>query len=168
MKALIVYDTFFSNTEQIARAIGNTLSTLTPQVNVQTRRVQEIVPEHLRDLDLLVVGSPTRAFKPTAPITNLLKAMPRQGLRGVKAVAFDTRIPLEGINSVIGRFFIRRFGYAAEKIARALQKHGAELVVPAAGFAVRASEGPLQEGELQRAAHWLEVIIQKIAAGDRE
>jgi len=166
MKALIIYDSFFGNTEQVAKTIGNALTVLADHVNVQTLRVQDVRPELLQGLDLLIVGSPTRAFKATTPITNLLKALPRQRLRGIKAAAFDTRIPLEDINSMIGRFFINRFGYAAEKIARSLQKHGAELVVPAAGFAVRASEGPLQEGELQRAAHWLEEIIQKIAARD--
>jgi len=61
MKTLIVYDSFFGNTEKIAQAIGNSLSA---KENIETLRVSEVKPEQLIGLELLIVGSPTRVFKP--------------------------------------------------------------------------------------------------------
>jgi hypothetical protein len=59
-------------------------------------------------------------------------------------------------------FFVRLFGskaYAARRIADGLKKKGGELVVPPEGFYVEGTEGPLTEGELERAAYWAEQII---------
>jgi flavodoxin len=39
MKALVVYDSFFGNTEKIARAVGDALAT---QADVQTLRVGDV------------------------------------------------------------------------------------------------------------------------------
>ena len=52
------------------------------------------------------------------------------------------------------RFMAGRFGYAAKPIADRLQKKGGDLAVPPEGFIVLGAEGPLKEGELERAAEW--------------
>ena len=52
------------------------------------------------------------------------------------------------------------FGYAAKPIADRLEKKGGQLAVPPEGFYVTDTEGPLVEGELERAAEW----ARKIAA----
>ena len=57
MKTLVIYDSFFGNTEKIAQAIGNTLGA---KENVSVVRVGEAKPPQLAGLALLVVGSPTR------------------------------------------------------------------------------------------------------------
>jgi hypothetical protein len=100
------------------------------------------------------VGSPTRAFRPTEGITAFLKNLSPSALDGVKAAAFDTRIELEDINPKFFRFIIKMGGYADKIIARRLEKAGAELALEPTGFAVVESEGPLKEGELERAAEW--------------
>lgn len=159
MKALIIYDSFFGNTEQIAKAIGNSLAT---QADIKILRVNEVKPERLQGLDLLLVGSPTRAFKATAAAYNFINSIPRKGLKGVKTAAFDTRIPLADIHSSVGSFFIKRFGYAAGKIAKQLHKKGGDALVPPEGFGVKESEGPLKEGELLRAEQWAAEILNYI------
>lgn len=155
MKTLIVYDSVFGNTEQIALAMGETLKS---QEDVKTLRVGDVKPEHLVELKLLIVGSPTRAFRPTPAITRFLKNIPKQSLQGVKAAAFDTRIPLDNVPGFL-RVLISIFGYAADPIARRLKKKGAELAVPPEGFFVQDSEGPLKDGEHERAAEWVRSII---------
>ena len=70
MKALVVYDSFFGNTEKVAQAMGDALAS---QAQVQTLRVGDVRPEHVTGLDLLIVGSPTRAFSPSPAIKNWLK-----------------------------------------------------------------------------------------------
>lgn len=147
MKALIVYDSVFGNTEQIARAIGQVLG-------AEVVRVSDVRPEQLSGLDLLVVGSPTRAFRPTPAIARFLKGIPANGLQGIRVAAFDTRVSVSDVGSRILTVMVRWFGYAAEPIARRLQKKRGELIAPPAGFVVEGTEGPLRAGELERAADW--------------
>ena len=150
MKALVVYDSFFGNTEQIAQAIGKALGS---SENVEVLRVSNVKAEQLAGLGWLIVGSPTRAFRASPAIVKLLGGIPRHGLQGVKVAAFDTRMSISDAPPVL-RFFVRLFGYAAKPISDRLEKKGGELIVPPEGFIVKGSEGPLKEGELERAADW--------------
>jgi flavodoxin len=157
MKALVAYDSVFGNTEQIAQAIGNALGS---QVDVETRRVGDVKSEQLTGLKLLIVGSPTRGFRPTAATTNFLKRISSNGLKGVKVAAFDTRFIVSDIEKTpILLFFVRIFGYAARPISDRLEKKGGELIIAPEGFFVEGVEGPLKEGELERAADWAKQII---------
>ena len=157
MKAMVVYDSVFGNTGQVAQAIGEGLGS--PE-QVEVRKVGDVQPEELAGLTLLVVGSPTRQFSPTGAITSLLKSIPKDGLKGVKVAAFDTRYAESEIEKVrILAFFVRIFGYAAKPIADRLEKKGGELAVPPEGFYVTDTEGPLFEGELERAADWAKQIL---------
>jgi flavodoxin len=83
MKARVIYDSFFGNTEQIAYSIRDALGS-----NVEPLRVGDVEPEQISGLGYLIVGSPTRAFKSTKAITTFLKKMPGGSLRGVKVAAF--------------------------------------------------------------------------------
>jgi len=158
MKAMIIYDSFFGNTEQIAQAIGNALGS--PE-DLEILRVGNVKPEQLTGLKLLIVGSPTRGFRPTPAISNLLKSIPKNGLKGVKVAAFDTRFTWDEIESsvFILRILVNLFGYAAKPIADRLEKKGGELIIPPEGVFVEGTEGPLKEGELERAADWANQIM---------
>ena len=155
MKVRVVYDSVFGNTEQVARAIGEALG---PRGDVETVRVGDVQAEELTGLDVLIVGSPTRALRPTGTTTKLLQAIPRGGLVGVKVAAFDTRISTTDINSRAFGVMVKLFGYAADPIAKRLRKKGGELVVAPEGFFVEDTEGPLKEGELERAVEWTRQI----------
>ena len=157
MKTLVVYDSVFGNTEQIARAIGSALGSAE---DVRVLRVTEVQPGQLVGLDLLIAGSPTRGFRPTPAITNWLKSLPAGSLRGIRVAAFDTRISMAdpGIPGFL-RFMVRIFGYAAQPIAKRLVRKSGQLAVPPEGFIVNASEGPLREGELERAAAWARQVL---------
>jgi len=158
MGAMVVYDSVFGNTEQIAQAIGNALGS---QEDVEILRVGNVKPEQLTGLKLLIVGSPTRGFRPTPAISNLLKSIPKNGLKGVKVAAFDTRFTMDEIESsvFILPILVNIFGYAAKPISDRLKRKGGELIIPPEGFFVEGSEGPLKEGELERAANWAKQII---------
>jgi flavodoxin I len=156
MKALIVYDSFFGNTQKIAEAIGKALG---GKVTVPVVKVADVKPEELLHLDYLIFGSPTRAFQPSPAITKILKGIPSSGLKGSKVAAFDTRISVEDTPVAILRFFSKIFGYAAKTMAGNLVKKGGTLAVPPEGFFVKGSEGPLKEGELERASAWTKQIL---------
>ena len=155
MKALVVYDSVFGNTEQVAYAIRDSLGS-----DVEALRVGDVKHEQLAGLEYLIVGSPTRAFNPTKVITNFLKKIPGDSLKGVKVAAFDTRLDTDDVNSSVLNVFVKFFGYAAKPIAGRLQKKGGTPVVPPEGFYVEDTEGPLKDGELERAATWTEQLIE--------
>lgn len=154
MKALVIFDSVFGNTEKIARAIGDALD---PEVPVLP--VGSATSGQLAGLEYLFVGSPTRGFKPTPAITSFLAGLPADCLKGVKAASFDTRIPLESIKNPLFRFIVKRGGYADLPIAAELVRLGANQPVPSAGFIVLESEGPLKDGELERAAEWAKFML---------
>jgi flavodoxin len=157
MKVLVVYDSQFGNTERIARAIGNALGA-SPQVEVL--RVGTVAPDALQGLDLLIAGSPTQQFTPTTGMKDFIKSLPHEGLKGVKVAGFDTRLTMETIEGTpILAFFVRIFGYAAKRIVKVLQRKGGEALLPPEGFYVEGMEGPLVEGEFERAEDWARRIM---------
>jgi flavodoxin len=89
---------------------------------------------------------------------NFLKGLKKDALKGVKAAAFDTRIDIDKTDSGFLRTMVKLFGYADKKIVKQLSKAGADMALESEGFAVTDSEGPLAEGELERAKAWAKGI----------
>jgi flavodoxin len=162
MKALVIYDSLYGNTQKIALAIADTLGT--PQ-DVTALRVGDVKPDHFAGLDLLIVGSPTQKFRPTATISSLLKGIPNHSLKGIKVAAFDTRLTWNEIEkTAVLAFFVKIYGYAAKPIADRLAKKGGEPVIAPQGFYVDGMEGPLLDGEMDRAVNWARQIITAISS----
>ena len=160
MKCLILYDSQFGNTEKIAQAIARGLS---DQNDIQMLRVSATNAGQLTGLDILVAGSPTQGFRPTKGTSALLKSLSKNALQGVKVAAFDTRFTEEKIKES-ARFLpalVKMFGYAAEPIAEQLVARGGKLILPAEGFFVGDTEGPILEGELERAEAWGRKLSKK-------
>jgi flavodoxin I len=156
MKALIVYDSYFGNTQKVAESIFKTFGS---KDNVSLKKADEIQLEQLKGLDLLIVGSPTRAFQPGEGMKKFLNSLPARSLNGVKVAAFDTRIKIEDTPVAILRFFSKIFGYAAKPMTAKLVNKGGNLVAPGEGFFVESTEGPLKDGELERAKAWAQTIL---------
>jgi len=154
MKALIVYDSFFSNTRKIAEAIGSGFE----EEVISIIPVQEAGHFSLREFSLLIVGSPTRGFRATPSIMKWLKSIPARGLNDIHTVAFDTRIELSSIQSSALRFMVDKGGYAAGRIEKWLIRKGGIMLVPPEGFLVTGTEGPLAPDELERAQIWGKAI----------
>jgi len=113
--------------------------------------VREASLDELQGMRLLLVGSPTHEYSPTLAIQTFLEQISREMLQGVIAAAFDTRYRVSCWSS----------GSAAWSIAQSLQKAGAVLALPPESFFVSAIEGPLEEGEIERAAQWAVAFWQK-------
>jgi flavodoxin len=145
MKALVIYDTTFGNTQKVAETVAETLGK-----GAKAMRVSALNPKDLAGLDLLVVGSPILGWRPSEKTQAFLAGLHPGQLKGVKSAAFDTRISL----------FIH--GDAAGKISAALAAAGAQIVAAPMGFTVKGSEGPLKDGELEKAAKWAGEIAASI------
>jgi len=117
-------------------------------------------PKQLIGLDLIIVGSPTRVFKPTKAIMYFLNKIPLNGLKGVKVAVFDARISTADVNSRFLNILVKLFGYASKPIAYKLEKKGGTLIISPEGFFVKESEGPLKDGDLERAVDWTKLITK--------
>ena len=152
MKGLVVYDSVFGNTKKVAEEIAASLDY--PLISITA-----LTLEQLKGCEHLVVGSPTRAFRPTEPMQNFFNALAPDSLKGMKVSTFDTRVDVKKVNNGFLNFMVRLFGYAAEFLAKLLAKKGAVLLGQPAGFFVDESEGPLKEGELERASAWAKTLV---------
>lgn len=166
MKALVIYESMFGNTEQVARAIAEGLGDLFEVTLADVRQMPSA-----REVDLLVVGGPTHAFGLSRPSTREDAA--RQGktrdgaaevglreyldvspmLDGIAAAAFDTKI---------NKSFVP--GSAARSAQRQLRRLGCRIVQPAESFRVTGTPGPLVEDELDRARRWAADLAASMAS----
>ncbi len=152
MNILIVYDSYFGNTKEIAYMIAGKLE---EDNELKIVKADDVEKEDMNDIDLLVVGSPTRAFKPSPKITQFMKQIEFGSLKGVKVAVFDTRISKEDTNIKILKGMIKIFGYAANPMAKLLARKGGEIVVEPIGFYVADTEGPIKDGEKERVIQWI-------------
>ena len=129
VKALVVYDSVYGNTERVARAIADALA---PAGEVKALRPDEVNLPELESLDFLVVGSPTQGWRPTPAVQKLLNTIPANALGSVKVTAFDTRME----SRIAGLF-----GFAAGRIADGLSGKAGHLVASPEGFIVTGREG---------------------------
>ncbi|MBI4708831.1 MAG: flavodoxin family protein [Candidatus Portnoybacteria bacterium] len=162
MKTLIIYDSHYGNTEKIASAIAKALSPSKALGEgggeVKILRPAQAKVSDLISLDLLVVGSPTHGGWPTPAIRKFLNEIPDGALKNIKVAAFDTRF--SKMDQGIGiRLLIRILSFAASKIAEALKDKGGDLKVEGEGFIVEGKEGPIKQGELERAAEWAKNLL---------
>jgi flavodoxin len=158
MRALVVFDTTYSNTARIARAIGEALSAAGAG-SVEVRPVALVSAADLVALDLLVVGGPTQRHGMSRTLSGWLGELGHGSLAGVVAAAFDTRYRMPKLLT----------GSAAGGVARRLRRAGCRLVVPPQSFFVsrdrpppgekrrHATEAP-EPGEEERASAWARTL----------
>jgi len=158
MKILLIYESVFNNTAQVAGAIANELGVLG---DVELLRPGEVTPAHLEEAGLVVIGSPTQQFKPVESIQSFLDNLSANAFKEVNVAAFDTRIDSNEVAKGL-RIMIKLGGFAAARITKALKKKRGNLIVPSEGFLVTGREGPLKDGELERATEWAQSIISAL------
>jgi flavodoxin I len=144
MKALVIYDSQFGNTEKIARAIG---AGFTGEVKVM--KVGDVKPADIAWSKFVVIGSPTQGGKPTAAIKAFIDNLPNDAFTGKRLAAFDTRAK---------SFIVKLFGWAGDKIEASLKGKGGNPTAKPAGFLVASTKGPLLMGEEEKATAWAKAI----------
>jgi flavodoxin len=174
VRALVVYESVFGDTEAIARAIAEGIAIRVPVDVVSARDAPKSVDA---DVALLVVGGPTHAFGMPRPATRegAVKEHGAQivdtttGLHewldvarlpeGLRAAAFDTRMDHPKL--------ITKLNHASRSEEKLLKGQGATVVAPAEHFLVTDVEGPLVEGEEERARQWGHSLGEIVATGAR-
>ena len=160
MRAIVVYESHWGNTEAVARAIGEGIG---PETAVLT--TDAATPAILAEADLVVAGAPTMAFRlpteamlkhvaddPKAPspgdvshpsLRAWLDELPGEPVRPMRRseAAFETALHWSP-------------GGAKGTIDSALRRLGYKRAAKPMRFLVEGSYGPLRDGELERAKAW--------------
>lgn len=155
MTSLIIYESVFGNTALVAEAVREGLSLQGEAVALNYTEVKEA---DIARADLIVAGSPTQKFSTMPGIRKFIGDLPAGSLKGKLVTAFDTRIDVKKINNRFLTLMAGIFGYAASPLATQLRRKGGKLVVPAMGFFVDDTKGPLTEKEAERARTWAGAI----------
>jgi flavodoxin len=162
MQALVVYESVWGNTAAIARAVAEGLGD-----GARACATDEVTADTLADADLIVAGAPVFGFglptdrmrasiEPGTPGADLSHPSLRSWLDGLpvgqgRSAAFETRLWWSPMGATV-------------TIEKALKAHGYPPVAKAARFVVRGTEGPLRDGELDRATAWGRTLRAKLEA----
>ncbi len=150
MNALVVYFSKFGNTQKVAEAIAEALETAGSS---RALSLEQLTASDMSDVDLIVMGSPTHRMNLPEGVRPMLEALPKRILRGTPAAAFDTSYKMSA--------FLARFT-ASKKLAQKLRKLGGRRIVPPETFHVVEREGPLYDGEIERARAWAKMILERV------
>jgi hypothetical protein len=158
MRAVVVFESMFGNTEAVARAVAEGIATRMPVEVWPVDGAPSALPPGPA---LLVVGGPTHAFGLSRPSTRAdagrQAGRPVTGTdRGLREWLLDLERAPEG---TLGAAFDTRVhapvpGSAAKRVERRLRRLGLQVVVPATTFWVGGTPGPLRDGEVARAGRW--------------
>ena len=166
-RAVVIYESIYGNTRAVAEAIAAGLADHM-EVTVAPVGGAGAGAGALQGARLLVVGGPTHMHGLSTAMTRRMAAQAAEedghapvepeaardpGLRewlrdldgaGYAAAAFDTRIDRSAVLT----------GTAARGIAKRLHRRGCTSAAKAESFFVDDGEGPLADGELERARAW--------------
>lgn len=158
VKVWIVYDSFFGNTEKVAKKLAQTLR---GKHDVTTTKVTALQADDTRkvfDSELLIIGSPTRVFQPTKAIKAFIKRIDFENKHDLKVLVFDTRMDIAKVNNKLLAFWEKRQGSAVATMQKLVEKRKGSLLGPPMSFYVMDSEGPLEDQELEKGVAWVSGI----------
>jgi hypothetical protein len=171
MNVLIVHESMFGNTREIAEAVAAGVRRGGPAGDGGVRLVHvDDAPRTIGDdVDLLLVGSPTHALGMTRPetrrdATTQGGSAARAGVRewiesltprpDLPVVTFDTRVHVRMLP-----------GSAARSAAKALRRKGFDRAEQGETFWVEGTPGPVVAGEVERAERWGAELAARVSHG---
>ena len=159
MNVLVVYESMWGNTEQVARAIAAGMSETN---QVQVLGSANALGDPGPDVSLIVGGGPTHAFSMSRPTTRT-DAHNRGATHGSETVGIRdwlTNLPVGRDAQAVATFDSKVStmkhlpGSAAKSAAKVAAPHGYQRAAHAESFFVSDTDGPLLDGELERATQW--------------
>jgi hypothetical protein len=140
MKTLIVYESQFGNTHNIAAFIGREIESSGP---VRLLTIHQFRASDLEGVDLFLVGGPTQAHTMTQAMKEFLGGLESRP-QGILAAGFDTRIDLPKLLT----------GAAAGPITRGLKAAGFKVLIDGESFLVAGKHPSLVASEEGHAKEW--------------
>lgn len=132
MKAIVIFDSKFGNTEKVARALALGLGD--GGVEAECLRFDQVPLDRVKTSDIVAIGGPTQNRKVSAPLERWLEGLSSSDLAGKRGFAFDTR------------YRSRFAGSAAQGIQDRMEALQMRVVLPSASAIVLGNHGPLEPG----------------------
>lgn len=148
MKTLIIYDSVYGNTAQVAQVIASVFGE-----NKIVRTVAEARTDNLVDIDRLVIATPTHGGRASEAIQAYIKSLPDGSLINKRVAVLSTGMTFQGKNIAL-RLLLKILGYAAAPTLALLLKKGALIAGEPLDLMVKGKQGPLLDGELEKAFTW--------------
>lgn len=164
MRAIVVYESHWGNTEAVARAIADGIG---PEARALT--TTEATPAVVAQADLVVAGAPLMAFGlPSAGmIANAGKDPKAPRPADVSNPALRTWLEHLPEGHAAAASFETKLrwspGGATSAIDGRLRESGYRTVTRGEKFYVKGTYGPLREGELERARQWGSTLRATVA-----
>jgi flavodoxin len=165
--AIVVYESLWGNTAEVARAVAEGLGP-----GARALRTDEVTAEDAAGAGLIVAGAPVLGFK-------LSSQRMREGIRRDpgKGPAPDLSCPLlrawlaalpagSGWAAAFDTQVRGPFGKGAPEIGKQLEAKGYVRIADPEGFVVKGAQGPLKEGEPERARAWGEQLAREVERRD--
>jgi len=156
MKGIIIYDTSFGNTKEIAKTIQETLKE--SGLESDLFKVNEVKKLNAKEYDFFVLGSPTKFGTMSFAIKFFLGKVKSEEWTDKPFAAFDTENPENVEQSRIQN----KEWSAAEKIALKLKEKNMRQLLPVLKALVLGQKGPLVEGEIDRAKIYSRELATKL------
>ena len=109
--------------------------------------------EMMEGVELLFIATPTRAFRPSKEIKSFVVFV-KQHVKNIKVAVFDTRMRMTDDLPWLLKKLEKRFGYAVDTMEKILGKNEDIELLESNYFYVGGSEGPLEDGEVERLKEW--------------
>jgi flavodoxin len=153
MNVLIVYLSFYGNTANIAEKIAEAIGE-----NATVRFIEDVSNREIAEADLVILGSPTHKYYEPSDMREFLDGLPEESIRGKYFCVFDTRFNQP----------ISKQGSAALEISRRIKRRGGILFFPTESFFVEEREGPLEDGQEEKAEKWGHSILDEWKSNTKE
>ncbi len=146
MRTLLLYDSWFGNTQQVAKTVDEGLREGDGE-EVSSRRVNTVLNDEIVEYDVILIGSPNHIGEPSKAVKRQIQRLNDLNLRGKRVGVFDS-------------CFRSQIGLATGKMENLVRKvaPSAEIISPRLSVVVKSWTGPLEEGELIRCREYGERI----------
>jgi flavorubredoxin len=148
-KAIIIYESVFGNTRQVAEAIAAGMKE--GGMEVTLHEVKAVDTGTLKDYDAVLVGSPNHVGGATIAMRRFIGKLGKLKLDGKWVTAFDT---------YGGSAHAQALKQMTDSLAKSAP--GMKLVIPGLSAKVTGMKGPLADRELPRSQEFGKSLADKI------
>jgi flavodoxin len=151
VKALIVYNTKYGNTEKVAKLIAEGITSVEGN-KVEVNNVKDIKPKKEDSYDLLLIGSPNHFGRHVGSIKKFINNLPKSQIKVNAYAVFDTYITAD-------------FEKAVKKMEEQISEVMPDLTKASPGLSIKiegtgTSKGPIVQEELPKCKEFGIKLIQ--------
>ena len=137
---IIVYDSWFGNTQVVAETIGKGINEIEKNL-VVIKKINDAKPNDVLDFDIILIGSPNHMGGPTRKVKKFIDNLGKLKIDDKQVAVFDT--------------YVRKnvhIGKTVRKMEKRIREKLSDLKIVTDGLSIQVKgvRGPLEKGELSK------------------